>query len=133
MLSKLVKASAIIILFFLCVVFGQTTNNDLKITTKNTFSGQSFESTTYIKGSRERTEQAMPGMNMKTATIEQCDLKRSIQLNDLTKKYFISEQAEVEEDSGASAPTTKAPATQPRSQPDSSRRGGIVTYVMTST
>src|SRR5215468_1327676 len=104
MIKYLAKVTGAATILFLCSIaaFGQ---NDLKITTKNEFSGQSFQSTTYIKGSRQRTEQVLPGLNMSMATIEQCDLKRSIQLSEAAKKYIISEQAEVEENS-SEAPKT---------------------------
>ena len=124
-LAKMTGAAAIL---FMCSIaaFGQ---NDLKITTKNEFSGQSFQSTTYIKGSRQRTEQVLPGLNMNMATIEQCDLKRSIQLSDATKKYIINLQADVEENS-SEAPKTQRPATPP---PNKTTKGGIVTYIVNTT
>ncbi|HYG82808.1 MAG TPA: hypothetical protein VD861_20600, partial [Pyrinomonadaceae bacterium] len=57
---------------------------DVKITTKSSAGGQSITSTTYIKGSRQRTE------GMGYTSIYQCDLKRSIQINDKTKTYLIT-------------------------------------------
>jgi len=125
-LAKMTGAAAIL---FLCSIaaFGQ---NDLKITTKNEFSGQSFQSTTYIKGSRQRTEQVLPGLNMSMATIEQCDLKRSIQLSEAAKKYLISEQAEVDESSSETPKTQQRPATPP---PTKTTKGGVVTYIVNST
>src|SRR4051794_21271046 len=124
-LSKMTGAATVL---FLCSIaaFGQ---NDLKITTKNEFSGQSMQSTTYIKGSRQRTEQVLPGLNVNMATIEQCDLKRSIQLSDAARKYIITEQAEVEESTPATAPKTR-PATPP---PAKTTKGGVITYIVNST
>ncbi len=61
---------------------------DIKIKSKQTVSGQSFENTTYIKGKRQRTEQNMGGMQMISLT--QCDLKRGVQMNEQTKTYLIN-------------------------------------------
>ncbi|MGB7923520.1 MAG: hypothetical protein WCF57_09770 [Pyrinomonadaceae bacterium] len=83
---------------------------DLKITTKSTSSGQGVTSTTYIKGTRQRTE------GLGYTTIYQCDLKRMIQINDKTKSYLIT-------------PLEGAD----RSKPASQRRGGVVTYTTTNT
>jgi hypothetical protein len=48
------------------------------------------ESTIYVKGMRKRTEAgSMMGMPAPPVTIEQCDLQRTIKLNDKKKLYFI--------------------------------------------
>ena len=47
---------------------------DVKVKSKQTASGQTYEHTTYIKGKRQRTEQNMGAMQMVNLT--QCDLKR---------------------------------------------------------
>src|SRR6476620_3640846 len=69
---------------------------DVTIKQRVTMSGQKFESTRRIKGSRERTEQKMemadPSMAAfmpQVATITQCDLKRRIQVNDSKKLYYM--------------------------------------------
>src|SRR5512143_450809 len=63
---------------------------DSKIKTRKTMMGQAMESTVYVKGARQRTEDAgmmgMPG----SITIVQCDQKRVITLNACTKSYMIS-------------------------------------------
>ena len=87
---------------------------DVKITTKSSAGGQSITSTTYIKGSRQRTE------GMGYTSIYQCDLKRSIQINDKTKTYFITPLA------GAAA--AGKPANAAGTTPGKPRRGGVVTY-----
>src|SRR6266705_3516924 len=57
--------------------------NDFKITERMTVGGQSFETTTMIKGARERSERHMniagmpAGMNMDTIDITQCDMQRT--------------------------------------------------------
>jgi hypothetical protein len=58
-----------------------------------------MESTIYVKGMRKRTEGGgMMGMGANLATIEQCDLKRTIQLNDKKKLYFIQPFAQIEDE-----------------------------------
>lgn len=91
---------------------------DIKLTTKNTASGQSMTSTTYIKGARQRTE------GLGYTSIYQCDLKRTIQINDKTRTYLITPLAAVN-----GAETTKP---QPQAA-KSTRRGGVITYTTTVT
>ena len=99
---------------------------DFKITIKQSMgSGQDMQSTTMIKGLRERSETSMPGMpagmSAGMVTITECDLKRTIQVNDRARKYMITPM-----DSGDNE--TAAPATSGgRSSGGPSRRGGIVT------
>lgn len=61
---------------------------DVKVKSKQTVSGQTYEHTTYIKGKRQRTEQNMG--SMQTVNLTQCDLKRYVQLNPNSKTYFIN-------------------------------------------
>jgi len=84
--------------------------------------GQSSESVTMIKGARERSESSGYGFN--SVNITQCDLKRSIQISESSKKYMITPM-EAANPGAAPAPTT--PAT-----PTANRRGGFVTYKTTS-
>src|SRR5882724_13464373 len=76
--------------------------------------GMKMESTVYVKSMRKRTESpGIMGMG-ETISIEQCDLQRTIKLNDTKKLYFIEPFAKdndevIEED----APRTKVvPAKQ---------------------
>ena len=71
-----------------CIFFSATAFADVKIKSKQTAGGQTYENTTYIKGKRQRTEQNMGGMQMINLT--QCDLKRGVQMSPLTKTYIIS-------------------------------------------
>jgi hypothetical protein len=99
---------------------------DIKITYKVTMpGGMQSESTTMIKGVRERSETKM-GYGMDQVNITQCDLRRTIQLSDKTKKYIITPM-----DEGDSSEASAATATTPSGGP--SRRGGVITSVMTST
>ena len=59
---------------------------DVKIKSKQTIGGQSYENTTYIKGKRQRTE-TMNGMMI---SLTQCDLRRGVQINPNTKTYMVN-------------------------------------------
>ena len=98
---------------------------DLTIKYRSTTSGQSYESATMIKGKRERTEMRMGGGNEMT-TITQCDLKRTIQINEGAKKYLITPM-----DTGSS--TTASSNTPVTTAAEPVRRGGVVNYVTTTT
>lgn len=78
---------------------------DLKVKTRQTVSGQSFESTTLVKGKRQRSE----SMNGALISITQCDLKRAIQINPATKTFTVNEFGEIEPASGTTT-ATKATA-----------------------
>lgn len=99
---------------------------DLRIKYKTTTSGQASESVTMIKGQRERSEMRT-GYGMDTVSITQCDLKRTIQFSDNTRKYIITPM-----DTGdASAPASSSATMSGPAEP--SRRGGVLTYVSTAT
>lgn len=94
--------------------------NDLKIKYRITTRGQSMETTTLLKGARERSELKM-GHEMEIINITQCDLKRSLQISDKARKYVVTPMETVD----ASANRTEARvavAAEP------STRGGIITY-----
>ena len=59
---------------------------DVKIKSKQTMSGQTYENTTYIKGKRQRSE----SMNGMMISLTQCDLRRGVQLNSQTKTYVVN-------------------------------------------
>ena len=90
---------------------------DFKITYKTSVAGQSMQSTTMIKGQRERSETSMPGYS--TVSITQCDMKRTIQVNDQARKYLITP---MDDGSSSASTSTSAPMT---STPTT--RGGVVT------
>jgi hypothetical protein len=127
--------AAFLFLAGVVVLNAQTPNkkispSDVKIRQRMT-SGNSpgMETVLYIKGQRMRNE--MPG-SMGLTTILQCDLKRTLTINEKTKTYLITPI------DGANAPTsdggagTPAAATEP---PTSPQRGGVVnvTHTMTDT
>ncbi len=67
------------------IVFGAgMANADVKVKSKQTISGQIYESSTYIKGKRQRSE-SFGGM----ISIIQCDLKRNLQINQNSRTYLV--------------------------------------------
>jgi len=107
------------------------TTNDVKIRQRMSTGGvTAVESLLYIKGQRMRSE--MPGA-MGFTTIMQCDLKRTVTINEKTKTYLIASTdgtgavSTGEGDGGGApvAPTAQQPPTQPR--------GGLVNITITIT
>ena len=104
------------------LVLTQTAFADVKIKSKQTMSGQSYENTTYIKGKRQRTE-TMNGMMI---NLNQCDLRRGVQINPNTKTYIINEYQQ-----DTTAPAAKSTTTAPAKSDGVIRAGGIVTTTVT--
>ena len=63
--------------------------NDLRITYRTTTMGQSMETTTMLKGARERSEMKL-GYGRDIINVTQCDLKRTLQISDSARKYVIT-------------------------------------------
>jgi len=103
---------------------------DIKVTYKVSMqTGQggampASESTSMIKGTRERTEDHRGYVD--SVNIIQCDLKRTIQLNDKTRKYMITSMEMDETPAATARPATRPNTTEP------AQRGGVLTYVTTS-
>ncbi len=101
---------------------------EYKMKQANTMGGMTTnESTIYVKGSRKRTESAgMMGMGAKTVVIEQCDLQRTVKLNDNKNLYFIIPFAKDNEeiiDEDAPAPKTKPAVVIDKTAP---KKGGTI-------
>jgi hypothetical protein len=97
--------------------------SDFKITERTTNNGQTFESTTLIKGARQRSEMRM-GHGQDMISLMQCDLKRTIQINDQTRTYMITPMA-----GGDSSGSEISTANDPRPATGGVTAGGIVTYI----
>ncbi|HSU29270.1 MAG TPA: hypothetical protein VLJ68_12875 [Chitinophagaceae bacterium] len=88
---------------------------EYKMKQVNKMMGMNNESTIYVKGSRKRTEgTGFMGMGGKTVTIEQCDLQRTVKLNDNKKLYFIipfekDNEEIIDDDAPVKKPVTPAP------------------------
>ena len=103
-------------------------NGDVKIKQRMTMSGQKFESTRMIKGSRERTEQKIEMADPtaaaffpQIATVTQCDMKRTLRLNDRKRLYLLEPFATVDATPAANRTQPAAPANT------TTRRGGTMT------
>lgn len=94
---------------------------DFKITSRMTVAGQSTQSTTMIKGKRERTETSINAgaYSMTTVNITQCDMRRTVQLNDKARKYIITPM-DLDD-----APNTRTAPGAVRG--GASQRGGVIT------
>jgi hypothetical protein len=98
---------------------------DTKVKSRQTSGGQTYENTSYIKGKRQRSETNNGQMIM----IQQCDLRRNIQIMPQAKMYMIQPYDE--------SPTSTSPSTAPNtntttSQPSPVKKGGVVTSIVTS-
>ncbi len=99
-----------------------------KIRQANSMMSMKTESTIYVKGMRKRTEPgSMMGMPAQPVTIEQCDLQRTVKLNDKKKLYFIepfSKEPEevIDEDAKPATPVKNKPVAS-KTNPQT---GGII-------
>ena len=117
MSKKLIYLAAII----MSLTFASSAFADVKIKSKQTMSGQSYENTTYIKGKRQRTEM----MNGAMINITQCDLRRGVQVNPNTRTYMVNPFTVSTETT-----TTKAAATVDKN--GVVQAGGTVTTTVTT-
>jgi hypothetical protein len=102
------------------LALGTTVFGDVKIKSKQTAGGQSYENTTYIKGKRQRTE----SMNGMMVGIMQCDLRRTIQITPSTQTYIVTMF-----DEPATTSTQTTSSTRASNGP--TRAGGTVTTTVT--
>jgi hypothetical protein len=65
---------------------------DVTVRSQQTVGGQTSENTTYVKGKRQRAET----MNGSMINITQCDLRRAIQMNPLTRTFIVNEFGSIE-------------------------------------
>ena len=89
---------------------------DTKVKSRQTSGGQTYENTSYIKGKRQRSENSGGQM----VTIEQCDLRRNLQLMPAAKVYVINPYDDSSPGSTAKPGTSSA-------QPGVVTKGGLVT------
>lgn len=76
-----------------------------------------------VRGARQRSEMNL-GSGMDMVNITQCDLKRTLQISDKTRKYVVTPMDVTGSSAvgGADVKTTSTPVT----------RGGVITYVVSS-
>ncbi|MBK7560677.1 MAG: hypothetical protein IPI68_03930 [Chitinophagaceae bacterium] len=110
-----------------------------KLRQVNAMMGMKSESTIYVKGMRKRTEsEAVMGMGKNPTTIEQCDLQRTIKINDKKKLYFIepfSKETEEVIDEDVKPVAKNKTVTAPPKEKTTPQKGGVITmwYNITDT
>jgi hypothetical protein len=122
-MTNLLRAGRVA-LMLLCVAAAAAAEAraDVKIKSRQTMQGQSYENATYIKGKRQRTEQ----MGGQSVTIQQCDLRRDLQIMPAMKAYTVNPY-----DTGSAAATTGAPASGTTTKVERTQ-GGLVTSTVTT-
>lgn len=92
---KKIMCYVVFISLFFCF---ESSAQHYKLRQSKTIMGMQVESTVYVKGMRKRTESSgMMGMGANIVEIQQCDLQRTIRLNDKKKVYLILPFAKDEE------------------------------------
>ncbi|HMK27202.1 MAG TPA: hypothetical protein VK483_14315 [Chitinophagaceae bacterium] len=100
-----------------------------KIRQQNSMMSMKTESTVYVKGMRKRTEPGSSAMGMPTqpTTIEQCDLQRTIKINDKKKLYFIEPfSKETEEVIDEDMKPVTPPKDKPVAAKSNPKTGGVI-------
>lgn len=92
---------------------------DTKVKSRQTSGGQTYENTSYIKGKRQRSETN----NGQMILLQQCDLRRNIQIMPQANAYIIQPYDE---------PATANAASSTVAQPGTARKGGVVTSTVTT-
>ncbi|MBX7170053.1 MAG: hypothetical protein K1X72_03775 [Pyrinomonadaceae bacterium] len=118
--SRFLLGAIIISIFLTGISFAQ----NYKIRQTVSMNGQKSETTVYIKGARKRTEGgAFIGIGADVANIEQCDLKRNVQVNDKKKMYVIEPFDDGTETTGQSDQS------KPQNPKPKTEKGGTITYI----
>jgi hypothetical protein len=121
------KLFILTVAFAMLAVLASPSLADVTVKQRITMGGQKIESTKQIKGSRERTESKieMEGVNPdfmpQIATITQCDLRRTVKLND-RKQLYLAEPFATADSSTPARTTTPAARTN-----TTTRKGGTLT------
>lgn len=121
------------LLVCLSFIFAETSLADVKIKQKTSVQGQGIEQTRMIKGSRERRESKIilskqdeasaADFMPQVATVTQCDLRRTLQINDKKQLYLIEPFAD-----DAAPVVSNAPKAAVKT-----KQGGTVTISFTVT
>jgi hypothetical protein len=114
------RKTSLLIVVLLMVAASIFAQNDFKIRQKMTMGGRTMESAVMIKGARERTES--DNMGIKSVTIMECDLKRTIMISDIEKKYYIQPMAM---NSAPVAPSTATTTTRTKTKKAGSLRARL--------
>ena len=114
--------SRVAILIGCLMTISGVANADTTVKLRQTSGGQTYDNTTYIKGKRQRTETNNGQMVM----VQQCDLRRNLQIMPEAKVYMIQPY-----DQPASSNAVNTSGTTP-SQPGAVKKGGVVTSTVTT-
>ena len=120
-MTNLVRAGRVALMLLCVAAAAAEVRADVKIKSRQTMQGQSYENATYIKGKRQRTEQ----MGGQSVTIQQCDLRRDLQLMPAMKAYTVNPY-DTAATAAANAPASGTRQTVERTQ------GGLVTSTVTT-
>jgi hypothetical protein len=120
MMKRLLKASHITLMLLSAAFSAAEARADVKIKTRQTSGGQTYEGATYIKGKRQRTESAGGQM----ITIQECDLRRDIQIMPQARAYTVRPF-----DVSGATTTARAASTQAA---NAVTKGGLVTSTVTT-
>src|SRR5687768_17025211 len=94
---------------------------DTKVKSRQTSGGQTYENTSYIKGKRQRSETN----NGQMIILQQCDLRRNIQMMPDAQAYIIQPYDDASNTSSTSTGRTNT-------QPGATTKGGVVTSTVTT-
>lgn len=119
-MNNFIRAGRFALMLLCAVAFAAEARADVKIKSRQTMQGQTYENATYIKGKRQRTEQ----MSGQSVTIQQCDLRRDIQIMPQMRAYTVNPY-----DTGANAVNTPVAST---SKTVERTQGGLVTSIITT-
>jgi hypothetical protein len=114
----LTNAKSALITISCLVLISGVVNADTKVKSRQTSGGQTYENTSYIKGKRQRSETNNGQMIM----IQQCDLRRNIQVMPQPRVYMVQPYD--------NPTTTTTNGTVRPVQP--STKGGVVTSTITT-
>ena len=104
-------------------------SQEYKIRQSSAVMGMKIETTVYVKGMRKRTESAAIMGMTQPVTIEQCDLQRTIKINDKKKLYYIdsfykTQQEVIDEDEPMAKKPTPVVKEKNTKTPE---KGGVIT------
>lgn len=104
-------------------------SQEYKIRQSSAVMGMKIETTVYVKGMRKRTESAAVMGMTQPVTIEQCDLQRTIKINDKKKLYYIdsfykTQQEVIDEDEPMAKKPTPVVKEKNTKTPE---KGGVIT------
>jgi hypothetical protein len=122
-MTNLLRAGRVALILLCAAAVGAEARADVKIKSRQTVQGHSYDNAVYIKGKRQRTEQ----MGGQSVTIQQCDLRRDIQMMPAMKSYTVNPF-----DTGATGADAPAPAARRTTAPAERTQGGLVTSTITT-